>query len=510
MSKHDKDPDSPETTSLAYDAMAPVWAKVQTVLDGTKAMREARQAYLPQHYGETDEAYNERLGRATLFNVTKQTLNSWVGRPFSDPIQFEDVPPKVEALLTDVDMLGNDAQVFCRDWFWDGLAKAYSHCYVDFPQTAPQEGQTRTLAQDRVEGVRPYWVHVQPERLFFASAEVVGGREVLREIRIMEQVTEQVGFAEQVTPQIRRVFKDETGVRVELYRQEDSSKEESPWDVVDEYPISLPFIPLVTFYAHRDDFMLGVPPLSDLADLNIAHWQSTSDQRAILTVSRFPLLALSGARDKGKEIIVGPNRWLYSPDPQGKFYYVEHSGAAIAAGRTDLMDLEEQMSEYGAEFLRKRPGNVTATARALDSAEATSPLQDLTLRFAEAMNLVLEYTANWLKAEDGGKALLSTDFGPEEINQAELTALFNARQNKDISRMAFLKELQRRGLLDEAYDIEEDAEQLELEMMEMFENVAEFGPQPEEDGDGVPEGKQGKGAQKGDQEGEAEEAGEEG
>lgn len=483
----DKDKNSPATTSLAYDAMLPAWAKIQTVLDGTEALRQAGRAYLPIHENETDVAYQERLQRSTLFNMTKITLNSWVGRPFSDPMKVEDAPTEIENLLDNVDMLGTDLQVFCRNWFLDGLAKAMSHCYIDFPRTDTVTG-VRTMADDRREGVRPYMIHVRPEQLFFANADVVGGREVLREIRIMEEVTEMDGFAEVCLPQIRRVINDGGRTYVELYRKDPQSKKDE-WYRVEDYEIGLPFIPLVTFYSDRSAFMMGQPPLEDLADLNLAHWQSTSDQRAILTTTRFPMLALSGGADEGKQLVVGPNRWLHSPDPNGKFYYVEHTGAAIAAGRQDLADLEDQMSQYGADFLRKRPGSQTATARALDSAEATSPLQDAVLRFKEAVDQALDYMAAWLNQETGGYCSLVTDFGPEDINQAELNTLRETRKQKDISRLAYLKELQRRGMLDEEYDPEDDAEQLEKEAMQLF--GADLTGLDKEEGNGLPENQEG-------------------
>lgn len=460
-----KKTDSPATTSLAYDAMEPEWTKVQTVLDGTEAMRAAGTKYLPQHKYEKDEAYRERLARAVLFNMTKMTLNSWVGRPFGDPINFKDVPEQIQVLFQDVDLLGTNIHVFARDWFSDGIAKAFSHVFVDFPRVTTQE-QPRTLLTDRQERLRPYWIHYRPEQVIFAASTVINGQEVLTEIRVLEERVEQVGFAEQVVQQIRRIM---PGV-VEIYQQR-KVKGKVIWDKVSEYTYDLTFIPLVTFYSSRDGFMMGKSPLADLVDLNIAHWQSDSDQKACLTVARFPILALSGGSDDDSVLKIGPNRWLYSPDPQSKFYYVEHSGNAIAAGRNDLQDLQARMVEYGAEFLRKRPKGETATARALDSAEATSPLQDITIRFGFSLTQALLYTAKWMQLEDGGTATLTTDFGPEETSQAELMALQTARKDRDISRHTFLLELKRRGLLADDFDEKADATLLEQETLDMFGTV---------------------------------------
>lgn len=476
-----KDPRDPSSTSASYDAMSDAWIKIQTVLDGTGAMRQAETVFLPQHANESKERYSERLAVNVLLNLTELTLDSWVGRPFSDPIKFENIPPEIEDLFKDVDLVGTDIQTFARDWFRDGVAKAFSHVYVDFPRLSVDEDGKRTIEDDRNENVRPYWVHILPEQLIFADAKVIDGRETLREIRIREQVSERDGFTEKTTDQIRRVFLAEVDDaplgHVEIYQYIKTGKKKPKWVKVDWYTFDLDFIPLVTFYSDRDSFMVGKPPLLDLADLNIAHWQSSSDQRAVLTVARFPMLALSGGSDEKKKMTIGPYNWLWSPDPKSKFYYVEHTGKAIASGDKDLQNLQDQMSEYGAEFLKKRPGGETATARALDSAEATSPLQDMVLRFSSALSLVIKYTGIWMDRElpEGAKAIVSNDYGPEEIDQAELNTLRETRKMRDISRKAYLKELIRRGLIDDSYDIEADALLLEQETLDLF------GGTPEDD-----------------------------
>ena len=367
-----KDSKSPATTMDEYDAMLPAWTKIQTVLNGTEAMRDAGQGYLPQHEKEGDIVYEERLSRCTLMNMTKLVLNAWVGRPFSEPVALkEDVPSEIVSLAENIDTLGSHINVFTRNWFKEGVAKAYSHVLVDMPRLDKKpRGRTRSIADDRREGVRPYWVHIKPEQLFFADAVVINGKETLLEIRFNETISKRDGFMIVQEPQIRRLFLNEGKVTVEIWqeRRTKGSGSKVSWLVVDMYDMEIDEIPLVTFYSDRESFMRGNSPVEDLVDLNIAHWQSTSDQRTILTVARFPILACSGGTDDSNKIILSPFKWLYTPDPQGKFYYVEHSGDAIDAGRQDLHDLESQMGEYGAEFLKKRPSRETATARVLDSA----------------------------------------------------------------------------------------------------------------------------------------------
>lgn len=455
----------PDTPSASHKAMQPVWDKVDAVLGGTEVMRRRGEIYLPKHDGEKDQRYNERRDRAVLTNVSQLTLDSWVGRPFADPLHIDDeVPAPIQEFLKDVNLQGDAVGVFCRAWFRTGLAKAVAHVLVDFPML--EADPNRTAADDQKENRRPYWCPVAPENVLFASAQVVNGREILTHLRIREDSIERVGWGEAVISRIR-VFDhnpvDSTTV-YSLYRFDPRRKrwflEQTPTGIdVDQ-------IPLVTFYADRSGLHEGKPPIEDLVDLNIAHYQSDSDQVACLTVARFPILSVSGVDDEEvNKVIISPHLVLSTPDPSGRWYYTEHSGAALEQGSKHLAELEERMGHYGAEFLRRQPGSKTATARALDSAESTSPLEDATTRFNDALAQAMDLTAKWMKLEMVGKVAVETDLGPQAIDQSDYQALLTARQSRDISRIRLTSELKRRGVLDEDYDADADQALLDAETM---------------------------------------------
>jgi hypothetical protein len=458
-----KDPKSPATTSAAYDRMSPRWALMNTLLAGTEAMRAAGEAFCPKHTQETDQNYQNRLQSATLLNMVEQTLDTLSGKPFCEPIKINDDVPKAitDKILYDVDLQGNNLDVFARQWFREGMAKAFCHVLVDMPKPAAvAKGKKRTLADDRKEGLRPYWVMVKPECVLFARSEIIDGSEVLLHVRIAEVYTEQDGFAEVEKVRIRIL---EPG-SVELWEPHPTKKANGDpvWIKVDEWATSLSYIPLVTFYANREGFMEGKPPLLDQAYMNVTHWQSTADQRHILTVARFPILACSGASaDDSDPVVVGPDRVLYNEDPQGRFYYVEHTGTAIEAGRNDLKDLQEQMAGYGAEFLKQKTGSITATSHALDSAEASSDLAAMSGLFEDAVAQALDITAEWMKlSQEGGSIELIKDYGIGPEGTANLDQLQKARAAKEISRKAYLNGLILYGVLPEDFDMEEDEQAL--------------------------------------------------
>jgi hypothetical protein len=456
-----KDPLSPATTSDAYDQMSPDWKMMETLCAGTKAMRDAGTDYLPQHSEESDEQYTNRRAAATLLNRTEQTLTTLAAKPFVKPIEIsKDAPEWVEAFADDVDLQGNNLDVFCQRWFRESLMKAFCHVLVDFPKAQPKaDGTPRTLEDDQKDRLRPYWVLIKPECLIYARSQVVNGQEVLTHVRISETTTEADGFADKLVTRIRVLEPGHTQLWIEV-----EEKGKKSWRVEAEWDTGLTAIPLVTFYADRQDLCLGKPPLRDLAFLNVAHWQSTSEQRHALTVARFPILCCSGSSaDESDPIVVGPNKVLYNADPSSKFYYLEHAGTGIEAGRKDLEDLERQMDSFGAEFLKDKPGSPTATAKAIDSAEATSDLASMAMRFQDSVAYALYFVAQWLRQDYGGTVEVVKDWSDKANDPVALAQLAGARMSRDISRETYLGALQERGILPEDYDAEADQELIDAE-----------------------------------------------
>ena len=469
-----KDNKDPSETSAAYDAMSPAWAKIEALLGGTEAMRAAGELYLPRHERETPHGYEARINTTVLFNMTEQTLDTLVGKPFRDGMRPEDVPSTInseggDSIWDDVDLQGNDAEVFAKQVFREGLAKAFAHVLVDMPKPTPSaDGGPRTVADDRREKRRPYWVMLKPECVLYVRTEMRNGAEYPVHVRIAETYNLPDGFGDVVKPRIRVL---EPGL-VEIWEPGKRRKGGKPvWEKTDEWATGFQEVPLLSFYADRQDSCLGRPPLLGLANLNIAHWQSDSDQRHILRVARFPILACSGAtKDSNNPVVVGPNQVLYNEDPQGKFYYVEHTGTAIEAGRTDLEDLEKRMSSYGAEFLREKPGGETATAKSIDTAASTSQLSDITDRFEDFLMQVLSMTARMLGDAEGkgGEVELCKDYSAQEADTVGLEALDKARGKRDISRTAYLKGLMARNVLPEDFDPDKDGALLKDEVSELM------------------------------------------
>ena len=458
----------PGTPSSAWWRMVGCWNKVDACVGGTEAMRAAGRQYLIQHTEESHDAYEERLQKSVFTNFTRQTLNTWTGKPFSEKIRVSDtVPDPIKSILPDIDLCGNELQVFAREWFWKGLAYAFCHVLVEFPRISDTDPLIpRTVADDLQEGVRPYFVLIEPQNIIDARRETVNGKERITHIRVKECAMvddPEDPFAQIEVHRIRAYYAGQPGMKdgtVLLYEWQQGADRKWLWSEIDRWTFNFDGVPLVTFYANRSGFMEGRPHIEDVVDLNISHWNSESDQVNILTVTRFPQLVATGvSSDKG--LVVGPNKVIRLSDPGANIRYVEHQGAAIRSGVEHIQSLEERMESYGTQFLRKQPGRVTATARTLDTAEATSELQDVAIRFSDAINQALQLMAEWVGLEDGGRVDIQTEFGTTEGSPESLQVLQQSCVAGMISRQQYVRELQQRGVLSDLFDPE--ANEMELE-----------------------------------------------
>ena len=422
----------------AYTRQSEHWHLPRTLLGGTSAMRKAGEKYLPMESAESESAYKSRLARTTLFNAFSKAVRSLNGKIFEKGVILTGASPDMVELMECVDESGRDLERFLHDVADDAMAMGHTHILVDFPVNPDPERMTKE--KEKQLGLRPWWVHVKVEDLFWWKLD---SRGKLDEIRMYD--------TKDGKKAIRIITKTEWAVVVE------SSAANAPWELHSQGTNSLGVVPLVSLYTRRTAELESKPPLDDLAHKNVEHWQSSSDQRNILHVARVPILFGSGFNTQ-ESLVIGANQLITGPTGS-TLAYVEHSGKAIQAGADDLKKIEEQMAILSMEpVLQTRSGNQTATARALDTAEAQSSLSLVATDFEDSVELAMTLTAMWLGVPESacGSVSIECDFTLAHQDSASLQELGKARTNNDISRSAYVAELKRRGILAGAYDPDAD------------------------------------------------------
>ena len=446
--------------SEASAAMVSAAAKGRTLMGGTKAMRSAAKAYLPQFEAESDKAYKARLDSSWLFNGYKKTVRDMTGRVFEKPVELgEDTPDAIKGWANDVDMAGRDLSAFAKDVFEKGFDAGVSYIMVD----APRREADVTINQARAQNLRPFLVHLKVEDVLGWKSESVDNVTRLTMLRISETISEpdpKDEFSELPVAQVRVLDLPTidgvraSNVRVRIYQE----LANTGWTLLEEYTTQAEEITVVPFYAARTGFFTGEPVLDDLADVNIAHWQSQSDQRNILHFARVPILHAAGM-DGDEKLEVSAGTATKSRDPKASLKWVEHTGASIDAGRQDLKDLEFQMETFGLQLLAARAQS--ATGEALDALKETSQLAMMADNLKDALEQALTWMADYGGESASPSAVVNKDFGVSMLTPQELTVMLNAVNTGQMPKRVFVEEMKRRGFI--AADTDTDQYIAELE-----------------------------------------------
>lgn len=448
--------------SATVSAMRAKSAIGRALMGGTAAMRDAGTAYLPQMPKETTEAYRERLGLSWLFNGFRKTVRDMTGKIFAKPVELtEGASERIASWLENVDMQGRDLSTFAHDICEDALAgPGVSYIMVDAP---PRSGVV-TQAQANSEGLRPYFVHLSVDDVLGWTTDTVANVTVLRQFRIAEKVAvpdPKDEFGEIMVDQIRVLDLTDAGVSVRLFRK--IKKDGAEWAQVDEpFMTGLAEITVVPFYANRTGFFTGEPLLDDLAFVNVAHWQSQSDQRMILHYARVPILFGAGFTSEDK-ITFSASMAVMTGNEAANLQWVEHSGQAIAAGRQDLKDLEFQMEALGLQLLEARPSAQSATGEALDAGKETSQLSAIADSLKNTMEKAISYMAMYAGEDAAPVVDVNKEFGVNMIGAQEVTALLGAVNTGNLSRETFIGELARRGMIKPDVNADDEMERIEGE-----------------------------------------------
>ena len=453
MAKNSKVADrSPESRAFLEQVELP-----RTLMRGTRGMREAGEAYLPSAESEPWLVYRRRLNMSILYNGFRFSANSLSGRPFSNPLKLsENTPEAIVEWSKNVDMTGRTLHQFARDWFADIMVTGRSHILVDKPAGVPN---------DRSEelSMRPYFRMIRGDDVLGWKTETVDGEEMFTQFRIRE-------YGELPDPENQWGSIPVNRVRV-LYLDgwelwEENPENENEWHLRDSGESGWNRIPIVTAYGIRNGFMDSEPPLEDLAWVNLGHWQSQSDQRNILHVTRVPILFGAGFPEVAngpKKIEVAANRAMFSQDPGAKLSYVEHTGASIGAGRQDLKDFEEQMGILG--MMPLIPGAVGggATAAAISGADTQSLLQSMTLGMKEGLDQALKMMLDWVDLPGDPEVVITSEYGLALREAEHIGALIQLRLSGDISRKTLWSEFRRRDVLSDQFDPDSEQEMIDDE-----------------------------------------------
>tara|TARA_Y100000289_G_scaffold40094_1_gene39616 strand:- start:844 stop:2295 length:1452 start_codon:yes stop_codon:yes gene_type:complete len=437
--------DSPFVRTRAVIDQMKGWENMKAVVSGTEYLRENCEAFLPLEPREDYSAYLARVNRAVFTPYTQRLISGAAGLILRKPISIEGDSYWTEVFNKDVDGCGSDLDEYARRLVMCALTYGHCHTLVDFP--APTNA--KSLAEERALNRRPYWIEVDPTKVYGWRLDRESNYGNLTQVRIGEKAVVPDGeFGEKVYDQIRVI---EPG-RYRVYRQEQQKKEmqgnfpypssfdqsdaTAEFELIESGPYSLEQIPLVTVYANKLDTMTSRPPLLDIAHLNLAHFQRQADLIHSLHIASQPMLVLEGWDDQTKDMAISVN-YAMATQPGNKVYYVEPAASAFEAQSAEIQELQQQMASLGLSTLSQQKFVAeSADARRLDRIDTNSMLAMVSMDLESGLQKSYNLAANYLGIEPP-KVKISRDFDLQRLIGQDIAAMAQLFEGNIIDREEF-------------------------------------------------------------------------
>ena len=429
----------------------------RAIISGTFGLRSHGTTYLPKHPAEDEAVYKVRLSKTFLDNFVDLAIQKANGKLFAKEIKVEELPPEIETLVENIDRQGRALDPFIMDVSKQAFEDGISFVMVDMPKV---EGAA-TLADEKQMGVRPYAIHVKPQNVLETLSEMIGGVETLTRVRIMELVSEPVGWGYSVAEQVRVWYRENGAVRWETYRPTNDQRKE--WVLHDEGVTTFKEIYLIPFYTNRTGFMEGLPPFQNIAESTLEHWQWKSEHAHALSMCCFGMYTATGV-PSDFTLAVGPAKSLTTSNENARFGVLETTGAGVTLAANTLKEIESRIETAGVNLRVENAGKVTATAAAIDSEDTNAGLKAVASGFSDSVEALFAAFADILGIDASkAEAEVNTDFGVKKGSDVGLAELGKLRALGDISRPKLLDEYKRRGELSEDFDLDVNEEELSQE-----------------------------------------------
>ncbi len=446
-----------ENKHKSYVKYNSIWKRCRDVVDGeVKAQAENYLPPLSGHDGPRSPEYLAYLARTNFYNATARSLDALTGAIFSKPPTFN-VPPQLESIVSDVTLSGTSLGEFANQVTEHVLTTGRVGVIVD--HTGRMENVT--VAEKERQNLRPKLALYTAEQITNWRYGHVNGRYQLTLVVLREQHTQQTVD----------VFSVEDQVRYRVLRLDEGVYTQQVWELGNNGGFSVTaeiqprlngalfdYLPFFIFSPNNSD-SVERPPISDLVDVNLAHYVTSADYESAVHFCASPTYFGSGFKlREGESIPIGSSSAYVRSESDAKLTIVEFTGQGLGALENNLKSKEAQMASLGARLLQESPRQVE-TAEAVNTKQAgeNSVLASIAKSVGKGLTWLMSIVAEWEGAQaDDVLIELCTDYTPDPVSAQTITALMGATQGGLLSRESFIYNLQRGGYLEEGRTLEDE------------------------------------------------------
>jgi hypothetical protein len=359
------------------------------------------------------------------------------------------------------------------------VAYGHSSWLVDFP-----EGKgIKTLLDQQQAQLRPYFVPIDPWSVIGWRQDPRKDLGALQQVRIKEVASVPKGrFGNEFKQRVRVMEPNHWEV---WERQDDGPV---TWVKVTEGANALGEVPMCTTYAGKVGTLLSRPPMTEVAQLNLTHYQRHADLIQALHVAAQPLLVLKGWDDQSDPVGLSVNNALVMP-PEGDAKYVEPASSAFDAQRAELEALVDEMKTLGLAVLTQQKNAAeSGLAKSLDRLDSNSILAVISKDLEQTLQQAMDMAGTYMGIKPP-VVTIDRDYNVEPLDGQGVTAINTIFTSGLIDQETALEMLKRGEVLGEGVDVETVLAASELEQQASLEQdlaiaegqakvAAQYAPKP--------------------------------
>lgn len=452
---------SVKTVHTDYQGMKSEWEKCSDFMTSAKAVkdRDNGKEYLPVLTDQEPEEYNSYRDRAPCIMFSKRANKAMAGMIGRKEAQIKGVPDQFEFLKNDIDSDGNSLNAYISMVLGKFLQAGRGLTLVDLPDVDSKI----TVAKAEALGVRPRFYHYDELSMINWRTERINNKDELVLMVLKESTIKmkEDNFSWEVKDQYRVLELVDGTYWVSIYDEDGTLVPESK-KAPRMKGSFLKFIPVVI----HGGIDVQQPPLIDIVDINVNHYQLSADEMHGLRMAALPTPYFFGKDPKDEDFpnANGPTRCIGAEDTNSKTGFREFTGAGMSAVAAKLKQFADDIAMLSVQMATEQI-NKSATGSSIDYGNSTATLSGVSAVLSAELTKILKVAVKWAGGEDKDvEIILNMDFMPQGMDANMLAGLLKAYLSGAISYPTFYQNLARGEITDPHKDPEEEKREIDEDL----------------------------------------------
>lgn len=394
---------------------------------------------------------------AYFLPIVARTVETFGGLVFSKAPQ-RTLPESLTPYLDDVTQTGQEVDRFAEQSLDGVMQTGAIMVLVDYPTS--ERDMTRAEAE-RV-GRRPVLRLYDANSILAARKTLIQGVLKLTHVRVLETVEVADGTDG---------FKLKSQQRVRLLELIDGVYQQTVWTNGDAgWVADPPIIPrmggkpldeIPAFFSNTRDGEArpAKPPMTDLADISIAHLNNSAQYEWALAWLGSPILFGSGITlPAGETIQMGASSAVLTPEVGGKLEIVQADSSKFSGLKVAMDDKRRDAAAMGARMLIEAVrAAVTAETSRIEKAGETSVVVSMSNAVSQCLTNAIRLLARWAGVSGAEKGLywLNDNLMPARLSAQEVSAYMDAWLRGGLTKAELFALFQSGELIDPAKTFEQ-------------------------------------------------------